>query len=271
MSTLSLTLREPPAQRIDVSPLSPDRLANQSLDQVAAIALGLGNRKVRVDELFALSGAVGDGLEIRNSCDKLDHIGEGMSQGRIIVRGDAGSYAGARMKDGSIEVQGNAGAYAATGMRGGLLHIAGNAGEFLGGAIPGEQRGMRGGMVLVLGNAGDRVADRMRRGTVLIAGDTGDYCGSRMVAGTVAVAGRVGRFPALAMKRGTLLLRHAPEELVPTFNDCGEHPLGYLTVLVRAWRALPGPFATLPESRTRVRRYVGDVANAGLGEILIWI
>jgi formylmethanofuran dehydrogenase subunit C len=130
---------------------------------------------------------------------------------------------------------------------------------------------MQGGTVLVEGSAGDRTGDRMRRGTLLIEGDTGDYCASRMVAGTIAVWGRVGAFPGLAMRRGTVLLQHAPGEMVPTFNDCGEHPLSFLTLLVRSWRTLPGKFATIPDSRVRVRRYMGDLANDGRGEILVWV
>lgn len=271
MSTLTLTLREVPAQRLDLSPLSPDRLAGRSAAEVGAIELSSGNRRLRVDSLFKVAGGYESVLEICNSCDKLDRIGEAMTGGQVIVQGNAGAYLGARMKDGKIEVQGNVGAYGATGMRGGFIHIKGNAGDFLAAAIPGDPKGMQGGTVLVTGNTGERTGDRMRRGALLIEGDTGDYCGSRMIAGTIAVGGKVGRFPGLQMRRGTLLLRQAPGTLVPTFSDCGEHPLGFLTLLVKSWRTLPGAFAKLPESLSRVRRYMGDLANDGRGEILIWV
>ncbi len=271
MSNLCLTLHEPPAQRVDMSPLSPDRLGGKTRAQVAAIELASGNRKVRVDNLFGITGKFASELEIRNACDKLDRIGEGMTHGRIVVRGGAGAYVGARMRDGLIEVHGSAGAYAAAGMRGGLLHVSGSVGDFLGAALPGDRRGMQGGTVLVAGDAGDRAGDHMRRGMVLIQGSAGDYCASRMVAGTIVVLGSVGASPGLGMRRGTLLLQTSPREFVPTFNDCGEQAHSFLTLLVRSWRTLPGPFATLPDSRVRVRRYVGDLATGGRGEILIWI
>lgn len=271
MSTLTLTLREPPVQRLDLSPLSPDRLTGRTAADVGAIELSSGNRRLRVDSLFTVAGAYASVLEIRNSCDKLDRIGEAMTGGRVVVQGDAGAYLGARMKDGSIEVQGNVGAYGVTGMRGGFVHIKGNAGDFLAGAIPGDPKGMQGGTVVVMGHTGERTGDRMRRGTLLIEGNTGDYCASRMVAGTIAVGGKVGRFPGLQMRRGTLILRQAPGALVPTFSDCGEHPLGFLTLLARSWRSLPGAFSKLPDTRPRVRRYMGDLANDGRGEILIWV
>jgi formylmethanofuran dehydrogenase subunit C len=271
MSTLCLTLLHPPSQRVDMSPLTVDHLAGKTPSQVAAIELACGNRKLRVDSLFAVAGDFSSELEIRGSCEKLNRIGEGMTHGRTVVRGSAGAYLGARMTGGLLEVHGSAGAYAATGMKGGRIDIKGDAGDFLAAALPGDHRGMQGGTVLVEGNAGDRVGDRMRRGTLLIEGDAGDYCASRMVAGTIAVWGRVGAFPGLAMRRGTLLLQNPPAELVPTFNDCGEHPLSFLTLLVRSWRTLPGKFATIPDSRVRVRRYMGDLANDGRGEILVWV
>jgi formylmethanofuran dehydrogenase subunit C len=270
VSALCLTLREPPARRVDLSPLTADQLAGKSPAQVAALELRSGNRTVRVGDLFSISGTSASEIEIGNGCDKLDRVGEGMTHGRIVVHGAAGAYLGARMAGGVIEVRGDVGAYTATGMSGGLIHVSGAAGDFLGAAIPGDHRGMRGGTVVVGGDAGDRVGDRMRRGAVLIEGSAGDYCASRMLAGTVAVWGGVGRYPGMAMRRGTLLLRHPPAALLPTFNDSGRQSLGFLSLLLRSWRTLPGKFATIADSQQQVQRYMGDLANDGRGEILIW-
>lgn len=267
---LSLTLRERPAQRVDMSPLSADQLAGKSAAQVAAIELACGNRKVRVDSLFTVAGTYHSEFEIRDGCDMLDRIGDGMTHGAIVVRGDVGAYAGARMKGGHIQVDGNAGAYAATGMSGGILRIGGNAGDFLAAAIPGAHRGMEGGTVVVAGDAGDRVGDHMRRGMVLIEGNAGDYCASRMGAGTIAVWGRVGASPGLGMKRGTLLLQAAPGHLLPTFGDCGTSTQGFLALLVRSWRPVSEKFGGISVSRVRARRFMGDLANEGRGEILVW-
>lgn len=269
MSALRLTLRTAPAQRVDLSALTPDGLAGKTLADVGAIELGTGNARVRVDELFSVSGTPGPELEIVDGCDRLDRVGEGMTGGHIAVHGGAGAYLGARMAGGRIELHGDAGAYAATGMTGGTLHIMGNAGDFLAAPLPGDHRGMQGGAVVVSGNVGDRAGDRMRRGVLLIEGNAGDLCASRMVAGTIAVAGTPGTAPGFAMRRGTVLLRQAPGALGPTFADCGEHSLSFLTLLLRSWRTLPGRFGTWPDSRVRVRRYLGDRANGGLGEILV--
>ena len=271
MSTLRLTLREPPAQRVDLSLLIPDRLVGKAAGDIAAMELTCGNRRLRVDDLFAVSGTFAGEIEFAETSGKLDRIGAGMSHGRITVRGHAGAYVGAEMRGGIIEVHGSVGAYAACKMRGGLLHIPRDAGDFLGAGLPGDRRGMRGGTVVVGRNAGARAGDRMRRGMVLIEGNVGDYCGSRMLAGTIAVAGGVGAFPGMAMRRGTLLLEQPPPELIATFQDCGEYAHAFLTLLVRSWRGLPGRFGTLPEGRVRARRYMGDLANDGRGEILVWV
>lgn len=269
MSGLQLVLREPPAQRVDLSPLTGDRLAGLSLAQAGAIKLVSGNRRLRADQLFSLHGTPGADIEITGATDRLDRIGAGMTGGRIRVQGDAGAYLGQDMTGGSIEVSGNAGAFTATGMRAGRIHVTGNAGDFLGAAIPGDHQGMRGGTVLVDGRAGDRAGDRMRRGMLLIAGDTGDYPASRMVAGTLAVWGAPGRFPGFAMRRGTVVFREQPAALLPTFNLSGEFPLNVLTLLMRSWRGLPGPFGALADTGHRARRWLGDRANGGVGEILI--
>jgi formylmethanofuran dehydrogenase subunit C len=270
MSALTLTLNETPRQRVDLSPLTPDLLKEKSPPEISAIELSSGNRRLRVSELFSLSGDDPSSLVIKNSCDKLDRIGQAMNSGSITVHGDAGAYLGFAMKNGAITVHGNVGAYAASTMKNGLLHIRGNADDFLAAAIPGDRHGMKGGMVIVTGNAGDRVGDHMLRGAVLIEGNAGDFCASRMLAGTIAVLGKAASFAGHGMKRGTLLLNTMPNNLPATFNDCGVHYINYLPLLIKSWQSLDSKFARL-ELRSRVRRYMGDLANAGKGEILVLV
>lgn len=269
MSTLRLTLRGAPAQRVDCAPLTAVPPGERSVADLAALPLLAGNRTVRVDELFTLEGTPGETLVVTGDGARLDRLGAGLGGGMLRIEGAAGDYLGQGMTGGRIEVAGRVGAFAANGMKGGEIRIGGDAGDFLGAAIPGDHQGMSGGLVLVGGNAGARAGDRMRRGAMLIAGDAGDYLASRMVAGTIAVAGAVGRGAGTGMRRGTLLLSALPAGLPPTFNDCGVFPLTVLTMLARAWRGLPGPFGALPDDRLRVRRLMGDLANDGRGEILI--
>lgn len=269
MSALTFTLKQAPAQRVDMSPLVCQKLANLQPTEIAAILLQCGKRQLRVDELFNLSGDDAQAITINTSSNKLDYIGKELEGGgSITVEGDAGAYLAMGMKSGTIKVSGNAGLYAACEMKNGYLEISGNVGDFLGGALPGNKMGMKGGTVLVKGNAGERVGDHLRRGTLLIEGNAGDYCGSRMTAGTIAVMGKTGRYCGYAMRRGTLLLWQKPQ-LAATFNDCGAHTLGFLPMLFASFRKLNSKFADATAAFNRVQRYAGDMAETGKGEILV--
>ena len=107
----------------------------------------------------------------------------------------------------------------------------------------------------------------MRRGMLLIGADAGDYCGARMLAGTIIVRGALGAGAGAGMQRGTLLLARMPP-LLGTFSDCGIHALPFLRVL-RKYLIDAGPAFGRFVIGERVRRFVGDRAYAGLGEILV--
>jgi len=269
MSALTFTLKTDLKQRVDLSPLTPDNLAGKSSDEIAAIELQTGNRKVRTDEIFALEDGDTSKIVFKNASAKLDYIGKGNKAGEISVEGDAGAYLGMGLKGGAINVSGSVGAYAACELKNGEITIGGDAGDFLGAALPGNKKGMQGGVVVVKGNAGDRVGDHLRRGAILIEGNAGDYLGSRMTAGTIGVLGEVGAYPGYAMKRGTLLLLKAPAEIPATFNDCGAHTLGFLPLLLKGFQAYKTQFGALAGTVKRVRRYAGDMSGAGKGEILV--
>ncbi|MGI9321859.1 MAG: formylmethanofuran dehydrogenase subunit C [Thiogranum sp.] len=271
MTALTLTLRDKPRHRIDLAAVCPDRLSGSRSEDVARLSLVYGNRRVQLGELFDVTGQDPNDLIIRNSCSRLDAIGAGMETGKVCIHGDTGDYLGWGMQGGTIEVHGDSGHWTASGMRNGIIHINGNCGDFAGAAIPGDHQGMRGGTLLVNGNAGDRTGDRMRRGRILIEGDAGDYCGTRMVAGTISVLGKVGIAPGYAMRRGTLLLAQQPVSMPPTFNDCGEHTLGFLRLLLDSFAELNSRFSQLDRNRLRVRRYTGDLACDGKGELLVWV
>ena len=269
MTMLILTLRSKPKQRIDVAPLTPDTLQGKSIVEIGDILLQTGNRQLRAGDLFDVEGNDASHIVLRGATAKLDFIGRGMTQGQITVEGDGGSYLGMQMKGGRLIVRGSVDAYAACELRNGDLLIEGNAGDFLGASLPGNKKGMAGGVVIVRGNVGDRAGDHLRRGAILIEGNTGDYLGSRMTAGTIAVLGKTGRYLGYAMGRGTLLLAQAPSELLPTFNDCGTHTLGFIPLMLRGFAGLDTPFAGMSDQLKRVRRYAGDMSGLGKGEILV--
>jgi len=269
MSGYTLTVTRPPRQRLDLSPLLPEHLSGMTAEDLAALPLACGNRQLRVDEVFEIASTDGEALVIRNQGARLDFLGSGMTGGELVLEGDAGAYAGLAMSGGKLTIRGQAGPFAGAAMQGGILEIAGNAGDWLGGGLPGERRGMTGGLILLRGDAGRRAADRQRRGVILIEGNAGDFLGARMVAGTTIVLGEtVGRYPGFAMKRGTLLLRHATGQMLPGFADAGRQELGFLRLLNRFLAPHSPKYAADAPHFTALRRFVGDAAAGGKGEIL---
>ncbi len=269
MRPLCLEMIAPPPRRLDLSPLTPDRLAGASLGEIERMTLACGKEDIAVAELFRVSGEDSQDIEFTETTDRCDHIGAGMTRGRISVNGDCGDFLGFDMRGGNIEARGQVGDYAASKMKSGELRILGDAGAFLGGAPAGERRGMAGGLVIVAGSVGDRSGDFMRRGTILIEGAAGEYCASRMLAGTIAVLGPVGSRAGYGLRRGSLMLTREPAQVLPTFVDCGEHDFGFLRLMKRAWLASGSRFAELEPGRNRARRFVGDGAAGGVGEILV--
>ena len=105
-----------------------------------------------VGDAFKLKGTDAAKLRFVGTDARCDRIGQGLTEGEIVVDGDAGAYLGSKMRGGRIAVSGSAGALAGASMRGGMIDIARNAGERAGGVAVGEAHGMRGGRLSIGGN-----------------------------------------------------------------------------------------------------------------------
>ena len=171
------------------------------------------------------------------------------------------------MKAGRLDIRGNAGSWLASGMSGGVVTVSGSAGDYTGAMSPGEKFGMSGGTVCIEGDCGARAGDRMRRGTIIVKGRTGPAAGSRMAGGTIWTETGFGEAPGPLMRRGTLIGPKAGR-MLPTFSDCGRHDLVAMRLISRYVSETLGDLApkSLPPF---VRRYAGDLATIGKGEILL--
>jgi formylmethanofuran dehydrogenase subunit C len=267
VSALVLTLRQAPDQRLDLSPLVPHGLAGKTAAEIEKIELQTTRTPVTVGEVFRLRMGDAAHIRIEGAGERLDRIGQAMTDGEIVVDGDVGAQAGRLMRGGNLVIRGNAGPWAGSAMIGGQIEVGRDAGDHLGGPFGGETVGMRGGAIVVRGSAGARVADRMRRGTIVVEGRCGAYAGSRMIAGTLVALRRAGPLPGYLMKRGTIVLGGDCEELSPTFIDCGVHTLVAMRLMADHVGAFSRPAA--PCLRAPLRRYAGDMAVLGKGEILV--
>ncbi len=278
MSVTRLRLREPVTLPVEADSVSPDRFAGLGREEIAALPILHGRRWLTVGDLFAVemeAGAVAgsdgaDEIVLVGDLSHVKRIGQGMSRGRVTVRGDAGMHLGVGMSGGEIVVHGDAAAWAGAHMAGGVMRVHGNAGPMLGAAYVGEKRGMRGGVILVDGDVGARCGERMRRGLIVARGAVGEFAGARMIAGSLFAFGALGARAGAGMKRGTIVaLGGLSGGLLPVFRyACAYRPtfLRYYLLRLRAW-GLP----VRPEQiEGRYHRYVGDVNTLGKGEILVY-
>lgn len=253
---------------IEADSISPDLFAERTREDINALPVYFGRRKVSIGDLFQVHGEKSDQIIIEGDLGHVKKIGYGMTRGKIVVRGNIGQHTGAYMRGGEIVVDGNAGDKTGMHMKGGRIWIKGNTGHQLGAAYPGEKQGVNRGVIIVEGNAGSETGAFMRRGLIVILGDAGDFAGARMIAGTLFVFGHLGKRAGAGMKRGSIVAMGTSEPLLPTYLfECVCQPV-FLKIFRRYFRQWGVPVD--PEMFQRAfRRYSGDINTIGKGEILI--
>ena len=270
MSATILTFKESSTLPIEAEIIAPDRFIGLSQAEVEVLPLLKGRRQVTIGDLFDVQGDGSDEIVIRGDLSHVKRLGEGMTQGRLVVEGNVGMHLGVKMCGGEIEVHGNTANWAGAHMRGGTITIHGDAGSMLGGAYTGERRGMSGGVIIVHGNVGIRTGERMRRGLIVVLGDANQFTGTRMIAGSILVLGTLGPRAGANMKRGTLVTWGGlTDGLLPTFcYACTYQPtfLRYMLQRLQSW-GLPFPGDLVDASYCR---YTGDLNTIGKGEILVY-
>jgi formylmethanofuran dehydrogenase subunit C len=245
------SLRAPLKQRADFrdvltgawSALPSRELAERRiyLESDGAVALG---------DMFELKGEPNGRIRFTGDLDMADRLGAGMAEGDVVVESSLGHESGLAMAGGSIVIEGDVGPRA--------------------GAAPlGHKRGMTGGELIVRGSAGAGAGATMRRGLLVIGKKAGDGPGLGMIAGTIVVFGAAGAESGLWSKRGTVVAlgRITPP---PTYvYACTYQPVHLRLLLTRL-----GQFYGLPVRSRHLngfyRRYSGDMAELGKGEILTW-
>lgn len=267
MSALLFELKQKPDQRLDLSPLVPSRLKDLKAKEIEALSIGTTRVKLTVGDVFKVKGKDPAQIHFAGTDGRCDKIGAALTEGEIVIEGDVGAYLGAGMKRGRIEVKGNAGALAGASMAGGSIAISGHAGERAGGILVGETMGMKGGVLTIGKKAGPMLGERMRRGLIIVEGNAGDYAGARMIAGTIVFKRAVGRSAGYGLRRGSLIFIEEPNDVLPTFGDCGVMEFDYLRLLERWLRGIGVRF----KLGDRARRLMGDMSVLGKGEMLILV
>jgi formylmethanofuran dehydrogenase subunit C len=264
----TLTLKESPTVPLEAETLSPDVIAPLRRDAIAALPVLLGKRQRRLDDFFSIEGDGSDDLEIRGDVGRVKWIGRGMTRGKITIIGNAGMHLGAYMKGGTIDVHGNASDWVGAEMTGGRIHVHGDAGGQIGAAYRGSLSGMKGGVILVEGSAGIEIGMRMRRGILAVKGAVRDFAGLQMKGGTLFLLGGAELRTGAWMVRGTIVCLK-PIALLPTFAYACTYNPAFLRLYARRLEVLGFSIPAQP-SAAGYRRYSGDSAVPGKGEIFVW-
>jgi formylmethanofuran dehydrogenase subunit C len=207
--------------------------------------------RVPLGDLFALTGQPEGRIGFVGDLRNANRLGAGLSEGDVTVEGSVGQEAGLALAGGSLDIKGDAGPRA--------------------GAAPlGYKRGMTGGELIVRGSAGPEAGAAMRRGLLVIAKNAGERTGLGMIAGTVLVFGTAGRETGLWSKRGSVVAlgRITPPE---TYSlACTYQPI-VLRLMLSRLSTRYGLAVQRKYLNGSYRRYSGDMAELGKGEILEWV
>jgi formylmethanofuran dehydrogenase subunit C len=248
MSLVSLALRVPLDEALELEGILPERVASLSEQEIAALPVWLGGRERQLGDLFAVNGERSAHIRLIGDLTRASRIGAGMASGRIDVEGSVGDDAG-------------------MAMAGGVLQVSGNAGDRLCAASPGAAKGMTGGEAIVRGSAGREVGARARRGLIVVGGDAGDQAARDIIAGTVVVFGRTGAEPGRRSKRGSIVAIGGID--VPsTYRYACTYEPPFVRLLMTYLRRTYRMEIAEDVVAGLYRRHCGDVGEPGKGEIL---
>ena len=128
---------------------------------------------------------------------------------------------------------------------------------------------MTGGELIVRGSAGPEAGAGMRRGLLVIAGSSGGRTGLGMIAGSVVVFGAAGLDTGLWSKRGSVIALGPITPPATYAYACTYQPV-YLRPLFRRLQVRYELSIHRRHLTGFYRRYSGDQAELGKGEILEW-
>jgi formylmethanofuran dehydrogenase subunit C len=250
-SGLVARLKAPLQQRADFAEVLSGAWSSLTPGQLKQRPVYLGSDgPTELGEIFELKGEPSGRIRFVGDLEMVDRLGAGMTEGEVIVEGSLGNEAGLALAGGAIVVEGDVGPRA-------------------GAAPPGFKRGMTGGELIVHGSAGPGAGAAMRRGLLVIGNKAGEQTGLGMIAGTVVVFGAAGADSGLWSKRGTVIAFGDIAIPATYAYACTYQPVHLRLLLTRLSERYKLPVRPR-HLKGFYRRYSGDLAELGKGEILTW-
>jgi formylmethanofuran dehydrogenase subunit C len=249
---LTARLKSSLEQRVDCSAVLTASWATLTAAELAMRTVELErDGHVPLGDLFEVKGSPAGRVRFIGDLSQVDRLAAGLSEGTVTVEGNLGNEAG-------------------LGMAAGALVIEGNSGERTGAAAPGFKRGMTGGELIVRGSAGAEAGASMRRGLLVIGGRAGERAGLSMIAGNIVVFGVAGGDAGLWSKRGSIAALGGITPPATYVYACTYQPI-HLRVMLLRLQTIYGIRIRKRQLAGLYRRYSGDLAELGKGEILEWM
>ncbi len=251
MQTVTIKPKKDISISVEAENISPDKFAGKSEKDIQNFEAYLGNQKTTLGELFSIkvegSGVAADTkIMMEGNFSRVKRIGEGMTAGLIMIKGNVDMHLGAKMSGGKITLSGNADSWAGREMKGGELIIEGDARYYLGAGYRGETCGMRGGKITVMGNTLDFLGEHMCGGEIYVKGNVGILPGLSNNGGKIVIGGSTSR-PGSEMAKGTIIINGAVAEMMPVYKAEGTEAVDGVTY----------------------NKYTGDVVVGGKGVLYI--
>lgn len=251
MQTVTIKPKNDIKISVEAENISPDKFAGKSEKDIQSLEAYMGNHKTTLGELFSIkvegTGAAADTkIVMEGNFSRVKRIGEGMTAGLILIKGNVDMHLGAKMSGGKITLSGNADSWAGREMKGGELIIEGDARYYLGAGYRGETCGMRGGKITVMGSALDFLGEHMCGGEIYVKGNVGILAGLSNNGGKIVIGGSTSR-PGSEMAKGTIIVNGAVAEMMPVYKDEGTEAVDGVTY----------------------KKYTGDVIVGGKGVLYI--
>jgi len=248
---ITARLRTPLRTRVDLGAVLAGAWSGLTAAELARRPVPLdGGPSVPLGDLLEVTGTAAGRIRFQGDLTRADRLGAGLAEGEVIVDGPVGDETG-------------------LGMSGGVIDVHGDAGARTGGAAVDARRGMTGGELLVRGRAGPEPGTRMRRGLLVVMADVAGHAGPGMIAGTVIVFGDAGPAPGRWSKRGSIVALGSVR-IPPTYRYACTYQPDHLRLTLLRLRKRYHLAVDERYVSGFYRRYSGDLADLGRGEILAW-
>ena len=243
-------LRRPLDARVDLGSVLSGAWTTLGAGELARRPIGIAGADAVLGDIFDLSGSPTATIRFEGDLAMADRLGAGLSEGAVVVDGAVGDDVGSGMSGGSMDVHGNAGARA-------------------GGAAADARRGMTGGELLIRGSAGEDPGTRMRAGSGRDHRRRRAPCRTRHDRGDGDRVRHAGARPGALVQAGVDRRHGQGRDSADLSRACTYQPAHVRVTLLRLRRQ----YALDVEERYLTgfyRRYSGDLAELGRGEILAW-